>query len=380
MSLPISSTAQSLSPLLTKWATNQPPSSAQKQQIVRWEVQHLNSVWGLSPQMAESRALEVIEKRALLLQAVVRRWEKAADEDSGLLPVGRQWRSQWSEWIVPLWTLWLPLAQQLDHQQRRLEHPLIQGILGGQGTGKTTLSKLLRFVLAELGHETVALSLDDLYLTYAARQELRQQDARLIWRGPPGTHDIDLGLETLRALRSAGRGEQVSIPQFDKSLHDGQGDRVASIICDAPTIVLFEGWCVGAQPLASSVFDCDVVCNDLPDPIVTAADRQFAKDCNQRLKQYVPLWDFLDALVVLSPRDYRLSMQWRQAAEREIRATGKGGMSDGAIAEFVTYFWKALHPQLFITPLTHSSSADLVVYIELDHTVGELRSPAVWAS
>jgi len=37
-----------------------------------------------------------------------------------------------------------------------------QGILGGQGTGKTTLAAMLSLILGQLGYHTLSLSLDDL--------------------------------------------------------------------------------------------------------------------------------------------------------------------------------------------------------------------------
>ncbi|MGB3300253.1 MAG: hypothetical protein WBA76_18475, partial [Phormidesmis sp.] len=279
----------------------------------------------------------------------------------------------WIDWIVPLWRLWLPLAQQLSSQQKALGNPFIQGILGGQGTGKTTLTHVLQLILAQLGQTAVSLSIDDLYLTHAERHQLQQQDPRLVWRGPPGTHDIELGIKTLAQLKTAAPGTDVSVPQFDKSLFEGLGDRTSPLIQPAPTIILFEGWLVGARPIADTFFTTDP--SALPCPIVTPADRQFARDSNHRLQKYLPLWNFLDSLIVMSPQDYRLSQQWRQQAERDMRAQGKPGLSGAEIAEFVEYFWKALHPELFITPLASSPAADLVITIEADHTLGELYSP-----
>lgn len=89
-----------------------------------------------------------------------------------------------------LWNLWLPLAIQLTEAQQKLERPLIQGISGGQGTGKTSLAMVLSLILNELGYRSASLSLDDLYKTYGDRQLLKTQDPRFIRRGPPGTHDI----------------------------------------------------------------------------------------------------------------------------------------------------------------------------------------------
>ncbi|NEQ69993.1 MAG: glycerate kinase, partial [Symploca sp. SIO2D2] len=135
-------------------------------------------------------------------------------------------------------------------------------------------------------------------------------------------------------------------------------------------IVLLEGWLVGVRPINPAVFD-----GNTPAPIQTPADRLFAREMNERLQEYLPLWEYLDRLIVLYPVDYRLSKQWRLQAERDMIATGKSGMSDDQISQFVEYFWKSLHPELFITPLTRNPRlVDLVVEINRDHTPAAVYS------
>lgn len=272
--------------------------------------------------------------------------------------------------LQPLWSLWLPLAEWLAQRRRSLTYPLIQGILGGQGTGKTTLTAMLSTLLNHLGYRVCSLSLDDLYKTYGDRQQLQQQDPRLRWRGPPGTHDIELGLAVLQQLQQANKTDPIAIPRFDKSAHGGAGDRTQPELTTGADIVLFEGWFVGARPIADFAFE------QAPPPIVTAGDRAFARDCNLRLRDYEPLWDYLDALIVLHPVDYHLSRHWRRQAEQQMRATGRPGMSDLEIDQFVDYFWRSLHPDLFITPLLHNPfRTDLVIEIQADHTPGAIYRP-----
>jgi D-glycerate 3-kinase len=260
-----------------------------------------------------------------------------------------------------LWSLWLPLALQLADERQKLHRPLIQGILGGQGTGKTTLAMMLTLILNHLGYCVCSLSIDDLYKTYADRRQLQQADPRLRWRGPPGTHDIELGLAVLQQLRSPS-AVPIAVPRFDKSACNGAGDRTEPEWVTGVDIVLFEGWFVGVRPIDPAVFAT------APSPVVTAADRAFARDCNTRLQAYLPLWQQLDRLILLFPSDYRLSQQWRKQAEQQMKAAGRSGMSDAEIDEFVQYFWRALHPDLFITPLLQSEAVNLVIEINPDHT------------
>ena len=274
----------------------------------------------------------------------------------------------WAGSITTLWQLWLPFANQLSSWQKTLHRPLVQGILGGQGTGKTTLTLILTEILRHFGLQTCRLSIDDLYKTYADRQQLQQVDPRFRWRGPPGTHDVELGLKTLSQLR---QGEHpVAIPRFDKALHDGAGDRTEPEWVTGADIILFEGWFVGVRPVAPQVLAT------APAPIATDTDRDFAREVNRRLQDYLPLWDQLDRLLVLYPSDYRLSQQWRQQAEQQMIASGRTGMSDAEIAEFVEYFWRALHPELFIQPLlTDAEHVDLVIDIDANHQPGRIYRP-----
>lgn len=253
--------------------------------------------------------------------------------------------------------IWVPLAFQIAHWRNAQSRVLIQGFLGGQGTGKTTLTKVLALLLNKLGYSTVSWSLDDLYLPYVDRVRLRTRDPRMIRRGPPGTHDVQLGIEVLQQFQ---RGEfPISLPRFDKSAHGGEGDRSEPELITQADIILFEGWFVGVRPIVS---EFEIV-----------ADQQFAQAMNQQLQSYVPLWELLDRFVILYVPEYQLSKQWRKEAEHKMIAQGKAGMSDAEIDEFVEYFWQALHPELFIPPLL--KQADLVLEIGDGHSVRSINYP-----
>ncbi|MEL6221061.1 MAG: glycerate kinase [Cyanobacteria bacterium J06627_8] len=274
-----------------------------------------------------------------------------------------------------LWMLWLPLATRLIQQHQQINRPVIQGILGGQGTGKTTLAHVVESLVSHLGYRVCSLSLDDLYKTHRERQAMRTADSRLRWRGPPGTHDTALGLEVLNALKKPEPDRPISIPRFDKSLHDGSGDRIQPETIEGADIVLFEGWFVGVRPIDPSAFA------SAPPPISTEADRQFAQDMNNQLADYLPLWKELDQLMVLYPTDYRLSQRWRQQAEDKMKALGKSGMSNDEIQEFVSYFWRSLHPALFIEPmLQRSDLVDWVVTVNSDRSIDSMYVPAMISS
>lgn len=308
-------------------------------------------VFDITPESVE----ETIYKRWKLLKSIYPAFKELCQTDLQIS----------SNAVLPiLWDLWIPLAVKIASRHQQLQRPFIQGILGGQGTGKTTTCKIISLILSHLKYRTLSLSIDDLYKTYQARLILQQQDPRLIWRGPPGTHDVDLGLNVLDNILQ--RETTITVPRFNKSLHSGNGDRTLPETVENIDVVLFEGWFVGVCPIDSAAF------NTPPSPIITAADKAFAKDMNDKLHDYLPLWQRLDSLMVLYPQDYRFSLEWRKQAEHQMKASGKTGMTDLQIEEFVNYFWKTLHPELFIKPLIKSSSVDLVIEINPNHSFGKV--------
>jgi len=95
------------------------------------------------------------------------------------------------------------------------DRTLVLGLSGAQGTGKSTLARLLKLLLGRLHRMRVAIvSLDDLYLTAAERLHRAEKFHPLLaTRGVPGTHDVGLGLRTIAALRE---GQPLALPRFDK--------------------------------------------------------------------------------------------------------------------------------------------------------------------
>lgn len=344
-----------LEALLQRWLAGEALLPLEQQGLVqRWQAQpEWAAAFGLSLDLLSARVQQQLdEARACYphLQTLHHRLS-----DPSLRP------------LTLLWDLWLPLAMDLKTRWQSRQHPYVLGILGGQGSGKSTLVALLAEILTVWGLRVCCLSLDDLYLTYAERQQLQSHDPRLRWRGPPGTHDVALGCSVLQQLRQS---QPVAVPRFDKSLHQGQGDRTPPQLCPAADLILFEGWFVGLRPIEPGCFDAP--------EITTESDRQFARDCNIRLAHYLPLWEALDSLLVLRPTDYHYSLHWRQQAEQRMIASGRTGLSDAAIAEFVQYFWRSLHPDLFLPPLlAQPGRVDWVVEIGQDHSLKRIFRPSL---
>lgn len=123
------------------------------------------------------------------------------------------------------------------------------GLNGAQGSGKSTIAKLVGEALRRFhGLNPALLSLDDFYLTKAAREELAHTVHPLCaTRGVPGTHDVPLMSKTFDALAAAGPADRTPLPPFDKLADDRLPEAQWSAFEGSPDLILLEGWCVGLR-------------------------------------------------------------------------------------------------------------------------------------
>lgn len=142
------------------------------------------------------------------------------------------------------------------------------------------------------------------------------------------------------------------------------------LIIKAPDFIFYDGWMLGARSVDNeSVFESGLPALDTPEHI------QFAKDINNELLNYLPLWDLLEFLNILYVKDYQISLKWRDQAEERLRAKG-GGMSSEEIREFVYYFWRSVHPAIHLKNLAEDrTNTDQVVVIDENHAIKEVFSP-----
>ena len=137
-------------------------------------------------------------------------------------------------------------AHRLAQLAEASSRPIIVGLNGAQGSGKSTLSQYLSQMMPmQLGVDCHVLSIDDFYLSKAKRKRLAASVHPLLGiRGVPGTHDVPRLLDALAGFIDPGI-QSVTVPIFDK-LKDDRTRKVQRIQKSArPTVILFEGWCVG---------------------------------------------------------------------------------------------------------------------------------------
>jgi D-glycerate 3-kinase len=189
-------------------------------------------------------------------------------------------------------------------------HPVFVAVQGPQGSGKTYLSAQLKSLLPQ-SLNVALLSVDDLYLPHHSLVALaadHPDNPLLSGRGQPGTHDIKFGEQLLSQLKSQlGR---IELPRFDKSLFNGEGDRLPMGLNDATFVqspvhvVILEGWCVGFHSISEEDLHCkwagvwqeEKAMLGLSNTL-REVDISFVND---KLKEYEPMWSFFDVFIQVS--------------------------------------------------------------------------------
>ena len=214
----------------------------------------------------------------------------------------------------------LPLADEIRQRVEQSPQSLLVGVSGCQGSGKTTLASLLVLLLDKLlGLRGVNLSIDDFYLTHAQRQNLaRTVHPLLATRGVPGTHDVQLALDTIAALRKPGI---VPIPRFNKAIDD-RAPQAEWPRMQAPVdVIVLEGWCLSIGPQTHAQLEQAI--NSLEEQ--EDSEGAWRRYVNERIAtEYAQLYDMVDFLIMLKAPDFAKVFEWRQNQEDKLAAKSAG--------------------------------------------------------
>ena len=233
---------------------------------------------------------------------------------------------------------YLPLSQMMKNEYIKEKKTKIIGLTGGQGTGKSTISNILRIILKSAYNlETVIFSIDDFYKTLQERKKMSKNITDLfLTRGVPGTHDTKMLFKCIKHLKK-NKFKRVNIPKFDKSIDNRLQKNKWLKVKKKPNIVIFEGWCVGATAQKNK---------DLNSPInKLEKHRDKKKIWRQKVnfelkKKYKKIFNLIDKLIFLKVPNFKYILKWRLLQEKKLRITGKGNkiMNDNEIKDFIMYY------------------------------------------
>jgi len=214
--------------------------------------------------------------------------------------------------------------------------PYFVGLAGGQGTGKTTISSLIRIILTKYFKLNVfRISIDDFYKTRKERKNLSKRvHPMLLTRGVPGTHDINMMLNFFRKSKSK-KFKRLKLPTFNKAIDDRYNKKKWYDLKKRPDVIIFEGWCVGAKSEKNTTL------NKAINSLERAKDQKkiWRKHVNHQLKsKYKNLYSQLNCLIYLKAKNFSLLQKWRLKQERKLWVKSKVKskiMSRGDVLNFM---------------------------------------------
>ncbi|KAH8126018.1 D-glycerate 3-kinase [Trichoderma asperellum] len=276
------------------------------------------------------------------------------------------------------------LQEHLSNHQFHQQRPLVVGLNGMQGVGKTTLVASLAESLNRNGIITVVFSIDDFYLTHEEQIKLAEENpdnALFQHRGQPGTHDVKLAKSVLVSLINS---QPTKIPVYDKALFSGQGDRLPEQYWTAVNnqgskpaqVVILEGWSVGFRSLSPKQVEAKW---NAPSRTLHKHKLEHLLLLNEKLRLYEDIWDCFDVFIQIDSTQAEFVYTWRQEQEDCLRIS-KGDPQAGMTAEQVLKFVDGFYPgyELYTESLRqgwnlHRPETQLQIIVGLDRTVKQVN-------
>ena len=214
----------------------------------------------------------------------------------------------------------IPLCFWIDKKADK-KRPYFVGLAGGQGTGKTTSSSLIKIILTKYFKLKVfRISIDDFYKTRKERIRLSKRvHPMLLTRGVPGTHDINMMLNFFKKAKSK-KFKRLKLPTFNKAIDDRFNKKRWYDLKEKPDVIIFEGWCVGAKAEKNNTL------NKTINLMEKNKDKKkiWRKYVNQQLKsKYKNLYSQLNCLIYLRAKNFNLLQKWRLKQERKLLLSSK---------------------------------------------------------
>ena len=246
--------------------------------------------------------------------------------------------------------------------------PLIIGLAGGQGTGKTTITSIIRIILKKYFKLNVfQVSIDDFYKTRKNRKFLsKKKHPLLITRGVPGTHDVDLILNFFKRVKYR-NFKNLQVPKFNKAIDDRCSKKLWYKLKSKPDVVIFEGWCVGAKPQK----------NDQIKKSINLLEKNYDQNIKWRLyvnnqlkNKYKILFKQLDGLLYLKAKNFNLLKTWRLKQERKLRIKTKNNknlkiMNKTDVLSFMQTYQRITQNMFKYTP----KYASIIIKLNSNHQI-----------
>lgn len=206
-------------------------------------------------------------------------------------------------------------------------------VAGSQGSGKSSLSKLIKLYLEKFYYKSIVIiSMDDFYLSKKQRTQLSKNIHPLfLTRGAPGTHDLEL--LNKKILQIFDKKFPVYLPIFDK-VTDTRKRTYRKVL--KGDVIIFEGWCAGAQPVNQSYLQKNF--NNLE----KHKDKNFIwrNSYNKYLNEYQKIFSQFNYFIYFQFNQWSHVLDWKYKQELELRDKKKDLALKKYLKEFIQYYEK----------------------------------------
>ena len=271
-----------------------------------------------------------------------------------------------AEKIKRLKKIYIPISFWIENKYKKKGETLILGFSGGQGSGKTTVTGILKIILKKFFKRRIHVSsIDNFYKTLEDRNKISNKIHPLLkTRGVPGTHDINLVINFFNIIKKK-KFKKIKLPKFEKAMDNRLEKKYWFNIKQKPEIVILEGWCVGARPQSNSLIRKPVnVLEKYED-----RDLIWRKYVNEKLKkEYKKLFAMIDCYIFIKIPNFNAVFKWRLLQENKLKKKShlkKKTMSSHEIKRFIM-FYQRITLQM-IKDL--SKSASIVMLLKKNHEI-----------
>jgi len=261
---------------------------------------------------------------------------------------------------------YIPMSFWIERKYKKKGKTLFLGVSGGQGSGKTTVTEILKIILKKFFKRQIHVnSIDDFYKTLEERNKMSNKIHSLFkTRGVPGTHDINLVKKFFNFIKKE-KFRKIKLPKFEKARDDRLKKKYWYSVKKKPEIVILEGWCVGAKPQSNSLIRKPInILEKYED-----RDLIWRKYVNEKLKkEYKKLFAMIDYLIFMKVPNFNMVFKWRLLQENKLKKKSylrTKVMSYNEIKRFIM-FYQRITLQM-IKDL--SKSASVVMLLKKNHEI-----------
>ena len=235
--------------------------------------------------------------------------------------------------------IYIPMSFWIENKYKKKGRTLFLGFSGGQGSGKTTVTGILKIILKNFFKRKVHVSsIDDFYKTLKDRNKMSYKIHPLFkTRGVPGTHDINLIKKFFYYIKRK-KFNKFKLPKFDKSIDDRLEKKYWYNVKTPSEIVILEGWCIGAKPQSNSLIK-------KPTNILEKyedSDLIWRKYVNEKLKkEYKKIFTKIDYFIFMKIPNFNMVFKWRLLQERKLKKRShakKNIMTYNKIKRFIMFY------------------------------------------